>query len=116
MKLYLVIFITVFLAELGDKTQLATLLFATDEQASKFMVFLMESLALIVSTGLAVLLGAGAAGPGGAGVVVPVVAAAGVAAAGFVALAALAVAGVAGAGVVRGLAAAGFAPTGVAAE
>ncbi len=60
MKLYLIIFTTVFLAELGDKTQLATLLFATDEQASKFLVFLMASLALIVSTGLAVLLGAGA--------------------------------------------------------
>lgn len=51
------IFITVFLAELGDKTQLAALLFATDENISPLMVFLAASLALVASTGIAVVLG-----------------------------------------------------------
>lgn len=60
MKLYLTVFITVFLAELGDKTQLATLLFASEESVNRFMVFLAASAALILSTGLAVILGAGA--------------------------------------------------------
>ena len=51
------VFITVFLAELGDKTQLATLLFATEKETSPWMVFLAASLALVASTGIAVLLG-----------------------------------------------------------
>lgn len=60
MKIYLTIFLTVFLAELGDKTQLATVLFASDGTTNRVYVFLAASAALIVSTGLAVLLGAGA--------------------------------------------------------
>jgi putative Ca2+/H+ antiporter (TMEM165/GDT1 family) len=51
------IFITVFLAELGDKTQLAALLFASDGKLNPWMVFVVASLALILSTALAVLLG-----------------------------------------------------------
>lgn len=54
---YLIIFATVFLAELGDKTQLATLLFATEKNLSPWMVFTAASLALVCSTGLAVLAG-----------------------------------------------------------
>lgn len=53
----LAVFVTVFLAELGDKTQLATLLFATDKQQSPWLVFLAASAALVVATGIAVLLG-----------------------------------------------------------
>jgi putative Ca2+/H+ antiporter (TMEM165/GDT1 family) len=51
------IFVTVFLAELGDKTQIATLLFAADGKASPFGVFLAAATALVVSTALAVILG-----------------------------------------------------------
>lgn len=51
------IFLTVFLAELGDKTQLASLLFSTEKAHSPWAVFAMASLALVVSTGIAVLLG-----------------------------------------------------------
>ena len=51
------IFVTVFLAELGDKTQLATLLFATDQQVSKVGVFCASSAALVLSSLLAVLIG-----------------------------------------------------------
>jgi putative Ca2+/H+ antiporter (TMEM165/GDT1 family) len=51
------IFLTVFLAELGDKTQLATLLFAADQRVSKLGVFAASSAALVLSSLLAVLIG-----------------------------------------------------------
>jgi putative Ca2+/H+ antiporter (TMEM165/GDT1 family) len=54
---FLTIFLTVFLAELGDKTQLATLLFATEQDRSPWLVFAAAGLALVASTALAVLLG-----------------------------------------------------------
>jgi putative Ca2+/H+ antiporter (TMEM165/GDT1 family) len=57
MKLLMTVFATVFLAELGDKTQLATMLFATRQSASLITVFIGASLALMMSTGLAVLAG-----------------------------------------------------------
>ncbi|MFC2950347.1 TMEM165/GDT1 family protein [Marinicaulis aureus] len=60
MTAFLSIFITVFLAELGDKTQLATVLFASDGGKSKLMVFAAAALALVASTGLAVIAGAAA--------------------------------------------------------
>ena len=49
---------TVFLAELGDKTQLATLLFAADQRVSKLGVFAASSAALVLSSLIAVLVGA----------------------------------------------------------
>ena len=60
MNIYVTIFLTVFLAELGDKTQLATVLFASDDTSNRSLVFFAAASALVVSTALAVLLGAGA--------------------------------------------------------
>jgi putative Ca2+/H+ antiporter (TMEM165/GDT1 family) len=57
LKVFLTIFGTVFLAELGDKTQLATVLFATRESISAFTVFFAASLALIATTAVGVLAG-----------------------------------------------------------
>lgn len=57
MKAYWIVFFSVFLAELGDKTQLATLLFATNQSLGKVGVFFASSLALVVSTLLAVVVG-----------------------------------------------------------
>jgi putative Ca2+/H+ antiporter (TMEM165/GDT1 family) len=51
------IFTTVFLAELGDKTQLATLLFAADSRQHPALVFVAAAAALCLSTAIAVLLG-----------------------------------------------------------
>ena len=51
------IFVTVFFAELGDKTQLATLLFAAQQNTSKVGVFLASAGALVFSSLIAVLVG-----------------------------------------------------------
>jgi putative Ca2+/H+ antiporter (TMEM165/GDT1 family) len=52
------IFATIFLAELGDKTQLATLLFAADQTTSKVGVFAASAGALVLSSLIAVIAGA----------------------------------------------------------
>lgn len=57
LKVFGIVFVTVFIAELGDKTQLATMLFAADKDASKWMVFAGASLALVVAAGIGVLAG-----------------------------------------------------------
>jgi putative Ca2+/H+ antiporter (TMEM165/GDT1 family) len=57
-KILLTVFAAVFIAELGDKTQLATLLFAADKEVSKLTVFVGASLALIVASAIGVLAGA----------------------------------------------------------
>ena len=51
------VFVAVFIAERGDKTQLATMLFAADKEVSKLTVFVGASLALIVASGIGVLAG-----------------------------------------------------------
>jgi putative Ca2+/H+ antiporter (TMEM165/GDT1 family) len=56
-KTFMIVFGTVFLAELGDKTQLATLLFASDRASDKLVVFLGAALALVLAAGIATLAG-----------------------------------------------------------
>jgi Ca2+/H+ antiporter, TMEM165/GDT1 family len=58
MKASLTVFVALFLAELGDKTQLAVISF-TAGGLPRWAVFGGASLALIASTGLAVLVGEG---------------------------------------------------------
>jgi putative Ca2+/H+ antiporter (TMEM165/GDT1 family) len=56
-KLFATVFATVFLAELGDKTQVATLLFAADERNSRLTVFAASAAALLASSALGVVAG-----------------------------------------------------------
>ena len=56
-KIFLTVLGTVFLAELGDKTQLATMLFAADREVSKLTVFLAASAALVLASAIGVLAG-----------------------------------------------------------
>ena len=56
-KYFGVVFAAVFVAELGDKTQLATMLFASDKEVSKWVVFFAASTALVATSALGVLAG-----------------------------------------------------------
>ena len=56
-KLALTVFGVVFLAELGDKTQLATLLFSAKSPDSLFTVFVGASLALVATSAIGVVAG-----------------------------------------------------------
>jgi putative Ca2+/H+ antiporter (TMEM165/GDT1 family) len=58
LKLFATVFATIFVAELGDKTQLATLLYAADGQHSKLVVFAGAALALVATSAIGVLAGA----------------------------------------------------------
>jgi putative Ca2+/H+ antiporter (TMEM165/GDT1 family) len=57
MTAFLTVFLSVLVAELGDKTQLATALFAADTGRSKWLVFLASSAALVTSAAMATLAG-----------------------------------------------------------
>jgi len=57
LKLLATVFGTVFFAELGDKTQLATLLFASREGSSLLTVFIAASFALVATSAIGVLAG-----------------------------------------------------------
>ncbi len=56
-KVLLTVFAAVFVAELGDKTQLATMLFAADKEVNKLTVFVGASLALILASAIGVVAG-----------------------------------------------------------
>jgi len=57
LKVFFTVFVAVFIAELGDKTQLATMLFAADKNVSKLVVFAGASMALVVASAIGVLAG-----------------------------------------------------------
>ncbi len=59
LQAFFTVFLAVFLAELGDKTQLATMLFASDCSApiSKWTIFFAASAALTLSAGIGVVAG-----------------------------------------------------------
>ena len=57
LKVFATVFVAVFIAELGDKTQIATMLFASDKEVGKLTVFAGASLALIVATAIGVVAG-----------------------------------------------------------
>jgi putative Ca2+/H+ antiporter (TMEM165/GDT1 family) len=58
LKAFFTVFATIFLAEIGDKTQLATILFASERNVSKWLIFAAASLALVAAAGIGVLAGA----------------------------------------------------------
>jgi putative Ca2+/H+ antiporter (TMEM165/GDT1 family) len=57
MRAFFIVFGTVFLAELGDKTQIATFLFASKNNVSRLTVFLAAALALVLTSAIAVIFG-----------------------------------------------------------
>jgi len=56
-KIFATVFGTVFLAELGDKTQLATLLFASRSNVSLWTIFFAASAALVLTSAIGVAAG-----------------------------------------------------------
>ncbi len=57
LRLFATVFGTIFIAELGDKTQLATLLYASDSSHPKLTVFAASAAALVLTSALGVLAG-----------------------------------------------------------
>ena len=57
LKLFATVFATVFVAELGDKTQLATLLYAAEAENPKLTVFAASAAALVLTSAIGVLAG-----------------------------------------------------------
>jgi putative Ca2+/H+ antiporter (TMEM165/GDT1 family) len=55
LKVFVTVFATIFIAELGDKTQLATLLYAADAESPKLTVFVASASALVLTSALGVL-------------------------------------------------------------
>ena len=62
MAAFFSVFLAVFLAELGDKTQIATALFAASGDRPPWLVFLASASALVASAAIATVLGTVARG------------------------------------------------------
>ena len=56
-KILATVFASVFVAEMADKTQLVTMLFATDKAVSKWLVFFGSASALVLTSAIGVLAG-----------------------------------------------------------
>jgi putative Ca2+/H+ antiporter (TMEM165/GDT1 family) len=56
-KILATVFAAVFVAEMVDKTQLVTMLFATDKEVSKWLVFFGSASALVLTSAIGVLAG-----------------------------------------------------------
>lgn len=57
LRVFITVFVTIFIAELGDKTQLATLLYAAESENPKIVVFLAAASALVLTSLLGVVAG-----------------------------------------------------------
>lgn len=56
-KILATVFVSVFIAEMADKTQLVTMLFAADKAVSKWTVFLGSASALVLTSAIGVIAG-----------------------------------------------------------
>ena len=57
MKAYLMVFFITFIAEMGDKTQISTLLFSSNKEINRWGILAAASCALTMATFLAVIVG-----------------------------------------------------------
>jgi putative Ca2+/H+ antiporter (TMEM165/GDT1 family) len=57
-KSFAAVFVTVFLAEIGDKTQLATMMFSAEGESNRWVVFAASAAALVLAAAIGVLVGA----------------------------------------------------------
>ena len=57
-RVFLTVFMTVFVAEIGDKTQLATMLFAGEAKVSRWVIFAGSACALTLAAAIGVVVGA----------------------------------------------------------
>ncbi len=56
-RVFFTVFATVFVAEIGDKTQLATMLFASEMKVSRWVIFAGSACALTLAAAIGVIVG-----------------------------------------------------------